>query len=107
MSSYVTRLNEEVRRAAEDVARQRDRQADDARERLKPLGDRLARLLATMPRDIQRQGVSLAVLQTSLRGRRGSKCHAGELAAVLRKQGFVRRRQWRGQAGFRALWFPT
>ena len=72
--------------------------------RLTPLEDRLTRLLATIPIEVQREGLSLAALQTSLRGRRRGNCHPGELGTALRKLGFTRRRQWSGGAGFRALW---
>jgi hypothetical protein len=38
-----------------------------ARERLTPLEERLARLVATIPIETQRAGLSLSVLQASLR----------------------------------------
>ena len=72
--------------------------------RLTPLEDRLTRLLATIPIEMQREGLSLAALQTSLRGRRRGNCHPGELGAALRRLGFERRRDWSGVDGFRALW---
>ena len=31
---------------------------------------------------------------------------AGELGAALRGLGFERRRDWRGEDGFRTLWYP-
>ena len=60
--------------------------------RLTPLEDRLARLLATIRIDVQREGLLLAAFQTSLRGRRRGNCHPGELGAALRRLGFERRR---------------
>ena len=84
-------------------------EANAARERLTPLGARLARLLASIPREIQVEGLSLTALQGQLRarGRGHSRCHAGELGEALRRAGFVRERRWRGDAaGFRALWYP-
>ena len=71
--------------------------------RLTPLEDRLTRLLATIPLDAQREGLSLAALQASLRGRRRGNCHPGELGAALRRLGFERRRDWSGVDGFRAV----
>lgn len=78
-----------------------------ARERLTPLEDRLARLLGTIPVEIQREGLSLAALQTSLRGRWRGACHPGELGAALRRLGFERRRCWKKAEGFSALWHRT
>ena len=80
-----------------------------ARDRLTPLEKRLARLLASIPREVQAEGLSLTALQGQLRarGRGHSRCHAGELGAALRRAGFVRERRWRGGAeGFHALWYP-
>ena len=61
------------RRADENRAKhqaQRDEkaraEAEAARVRLTPLEDRLARLLATIPLDVQSEGLSLAALQASL-----------------------------------------
>ena len=72
--------------------------------RLTPLEDRVARLLTTIPVEVQREGLSLSALQASLRGRRRGNCHPGELGAALRKLGFERRRDWSGSDGFRAVW---
>lgn len=77
-----------------------------ARERLTPLEDRLARLLKTIPGELQSEGLSLSSIQASLRGRWRGNAHPGELGAALRKRGFVRRRRWDDRAGFRTLWFP-
>ena len=82
-------------------------QAEAARVRLTPLEDRLARLLATIPLDVQREGLSLSSLQASLRGRSRGNCHPGELGAALRRLGFDRRRDWRSPDGFRAVWRKT
>jgi hypothetical protein len=75
------------------------------RERLTPLEDRLSRLLTTIPSEIQREGLSLASLQASLRGRWRGNCHPGELGGALRKVGFKRERRWHADAGFCALWY--
>ena len=78
-----------------------------ARVRLTPLEDRLVRLLATIPIEVQREGLSLSSLQPSLRGRSRGNCHPGDLGNAMRKLQYVRRRDWRGEAAaFRALWYP-
>ena len=94
---------EEKARAEADAARA---EAEAARVRLTPLGDRLARLLATIPIEVQREGLSLSTLQASLRGRARGNCHPGELGHAMRKLHYVRRRNWRDAGGFRALWYP-
>jgi hypothetical protein len=84
-------------------------EADAARVKLAPLEARLARLLATIPREVQEEGLSLTALQTQLRarGRGHSRCHIGELGEACRRNGLVRRRRWQSDAGgFRALWYP-
>lgn len=83
-------------------------EAEAVRLRLTPLDDRLARLLATIPAEVQGEGLSLSSLQASLRGRSRGNCHPGELGAALRRLGFERRRNWGGDdaGGFRALWYP-
>lgn len=105
MSAYLASLNAAV--ATQQAERTEQQRADvqSARERLTPLADRLARLLATIPVEVQREGLALAQLQASLRGRWRGHCHPGELGAALRKLGFVRARRWRDGAGFSALWF--
>jgi hypothetical protein len=104
MSAYIAALNAAI--AIEQSQRaERDRVATQAaRERLTPLEERLARLLATIPSEIQREGLSLSSLRASLRGRWRGNCHPGELGAALRKAGFKRERRWHADAGFRAVW---
>ena len=75
------------------------------RVRLTPLDARLTRLLTTIPIDVQREGLSLASLQASLRGRSRGNCHPGELGAAMRRLGFQRRRDWSGSAKCR--WKPA
>ena len=110
MSGYIAGLNaavavenEQRRALGNDRAREA---AQSARSRLTPLTERLERLLATIPANVQADGLSLATLQCSLRGRWRGKCHPGDLGAALRTMGFLRRRQWAHGAGFRATWFP-
>lgn len=107
MSAYVMELNRQL--AAETARQDREdevKRAAEARDRLTPLGDRLARLLATIPMEVQLEGLSLPALQTALKGRWRGSCHPGELGAALRKLGYVRKRQWSSADGFVALWYP-
>jgi hypothetical protein len=111
-SAYVTKLNEiaEARRAEEQARRegQASAEARAARERLTPLDERVGRLLATIPIEVQQEGLALPALQAALRGRWRGNCHSGELAAALRRRGFERKRNWRSNAeGFRATWRKT
>ena len=100
------RAANEANRAKERVLRAQRAAAEarTARERLTPLDERLTRLLATIPIEVQREGLSLLSLQASLRGRSRGNCHPGELGAALRRAGFERKRDWLGVDGFRALW---
>jgi hypothetical protein len=108
LKHYISQLNAaaEARRAENQARRdQKARaEAEAARVRLTPLEDRLTRLLATIPEEVQREGLSLAALQTSLRGRSRGNCHPGELGAAMRRLGFERQRNWSGVDGFRAIW---
>lgn len=102
--SYIESLKASV--AAREAERAEGQRAnlDAARERLTPLEERLRRLLATVPAELQRQGLPLASLQAGLKGRWRGHAHPGELGTALRRLGFERRRQWRGDQGFQALW---
>jgi hypothetical protein len=107
MTAYIKQLNAAL--AIEQAQRaERERVATQAvRERLTPLDERLSRLLATIPSEIQREGLSLASLQASLRGRWRGNCHPGELGIALRKLGFKRERRWHDEGGFQAVWRKT
>jgi hypothetical protein len=107
LSYYIQRLNAEVERNRVQRAERERAATQAAREHLTPLEDRLVRLLATIPIQIRREGLSLASLQTSLRGRWRGNCHPGELGNALRKLSFKRERRGRGEGGFNALWFPA
>ncbi len=73
---------------------------------LAPLLSRVKKLIDSIPLPEQKQGLSLSELQIRLRGRKGKKCHPGELADCLRKLGYERRRGWReGRAGFCSRWY--
>ena len=108
MSAYIAGLRAAAERASAEAQQIRDQQhraeIDAARLRLTPLEDRLARLLATIPIGLQREGLALESLQVQLRGRKGGVAHCGEIGAALRQLGFERRRSWRGSEGFRAVW---
>jgi hypothetical protein len=111
MSLYIQELNAAVERNRAQRAKQRaekERAATEAtRERLTPLEERLSRLLATIPIELQREGLALSSLQASLRGRWRGNCHPGELGGALRKLGFKRERRWHGDGGFCAHWYPS
>jgi hypothetical protein len=75
-------------------------------ERLTPLEDRLSKLLAAIPTEVKRQGISLHSLRNMLAGKWRGRCHPGELGVALRKLGYQRRRNWSdGTQSFSALWF--
>jgi hypothetical protein len=107
VSAYIAELNAGAERERARRAENERVEAQAVRERLTPLEDRLVRALATIPLELQREGLSLTSLQAALRGRWRGNCHPGELGTALRKLGFTRRRQWRDGAGLRALWFPV
>jgi hypothetical protein len=74
---------------------------------LPALHARLQKLLATIPRSAQRQGLSLLDLQARLRGRKGGLPHIGELGAAMRRLGWHRRRKWSHEdTAFSSKWFP-
>jgi hypothetical protein len=109
MSAYIRDLQRMVaeKEAARKAARAEEARAaaDAARERLSPLDERLARLLATIPVDTLRTGVPLISLQRALKGRQGRNCSSSELADCLRRAGLARFRNWsKGKDGFRAVW---
>ena len=108
MSAYVKELQAALEREHAEQQKIRDEEAraniQAARERLTPVEERLARVLATIPVELQREGLSLTSLQTSLRGRWRGNCHPGELGTALRKLGFTRQRRWHGENGFQAVW---
>lgn len=80
----------------------------DWTERLTPLEDRLAKLLATIPPEVKSQGLSLPAIRNMLAGKWRGKCHPGELGTALRHLGYERRRNWsQGSQSFSALWFIT
>jgi hypothetical protein len=61
-----------------------------ARERLTPVEERLARALVTIPLELQAEGLSLASLQTSLRGRwRGAGNGSRDRGARRRAKNFT------------------
>jgi hypothetical protein len=114
MSAYVKQLQAAVEREHAEQQKIRDEQAraeaQTAREKFVSLEVRLSRLLATIPREVQEEGLSLMALQAQLRarGRGHSRCHVGELGDALRRLHYVRERRWRGATnGFQARWFPA
>ena len=110
MSTYMdsVRAQCEANIANKLANREASKQQTEAewQERLTPLEERLAKLLATIPPEIKNQGLSLPAIRTMLAGKWRGKCHPGELGAALRRLGFQRRRNWSdGTQSFSALWF--
>jgi hypothetical protein len=84
-----------------------EREALAWRERLTPLEQRVARVLADIPSAVKAEGLSLPSIQQFVMGRWHGNAHPGELGTALRKLGYRRERKWRGdETGFRALWLP-
>ena len=107
MRAYLAELNAEVALIEADFAESMSADVQLVRNRLSPLEDRLARLLTTIPIEIQRDGLALTVLQGALRGRWRGNCHPGELGSALRKLGYIRKRCWKSEGGFSALWYAS
>ena len=75
---------------------------------LAPLHMRLQKKVDAIPTTTQQKGLSLLEIQVRMKGRKGGMPHVGELAATLRKLGWIRRRQWSdSEDGFRAKWYPN
>jgi hypothetical protein len=107
-SAYINdlkaRFARDEERAEQERAEKEYAHNNAVRERLTPLVERLRRLLDTLPGELQSEGLSLASLQRSLRGRSRENCHPGELGQALRQLGFKRERRWRGTESFKAVW---
>ncbi len=75
-------------------------------DRLTPLEQRVAKLLADIPPSVQARGLSLEALRGLLAGKWRGNCHPGELGNAMRKLGWKRQRDWSdADSGFRARWF--
>ncbi|PUE45341.1 hypothetical protein B9Z49_16225 [Limnohabitans sp. 2KL-51] len=112
MSTYMdsVRAQSETQISNKLATREASNQKSEAEwtERLTPLEDRLAKLLATIPAEIKSQGLSLPALRTMLAGKWRGKCHPGELGIALRRLGYERRRNWNdGSQSFCALWYQS
>jgi hypothetical protein len=107
MNAYIKELMKQGEAEVAERHEIRKTEQKAVRDRLTPLETRLQKLLATIPIEIQREGLSLNTLQASLKGRWRGTCHPGELGTALRKLGFRRERKWSDDSGFRALWFPA
>lgn len=112
MASYLETIRarcDEITEAQTKTASNADAKATaEWTERLTPLEDRLAKLLATIPLEIKSQGLSLPAIRTMLAGKWRGKCHPGELGIALRRLGYERRRNWSdGIQSFCALWYQS
>jgi hypothetical protein len=106
MSAYIAELKAETSATLAAESEKIRVAAVAVKDRLTPLETRLVRLLTTIPIEVQREGLSLPILQASLRGKWRGNCHPGELGKALQKLGFRRERRWRSGSAFIALWFP-
>ena len=106
MRAYIRQLRSEVHAEEATRAEKSAASIEETRERLSPLDNRLWWILASIPTEVQREGLSLLELQRSLLGRRRGSCHPGELGSALRRLGFVRHRRWTDTDGFKAVWLP-
>lgn len=112
MSTYMDTVRSQSE--AQNVAKLAERKKQNTQaiaewsERLTPLEDRLAKLLANIPAEIKSQGLSLPALRAMLAGKWRGKCHPGELGIALRRLGYERRRNWNdGSQSFCALWYQS
>lgn len=76
-------------------------------DRMRPLHERLAKFIASIPQSVQADGMPIALFVNRLKGTYRGQANARDVGLALRKLGWRRVRRWRGQdAGFSALWFP-
>ena len=108
MSTYLEHVKSHVTACEASAAEQQAAETSKWLERLTPLEDRLAKLLANIPAEIKSQGLSLPALRAMLAGKWRGKCHPGELGIALRRLGYERRRNWSdGIQSFCALWYQS
>ena len=113
LGEFITNLAADASAAIEAAAQaqcaEQAAQHTKWRERLTPLDQRLAKLLAEIPDAIKVGGLPLEALRGQLAGRYSQTARAADVAAALRKLGWTRTRCWRGDEspeGFRARWLP-
>jgi hypothetical protein len=101
MTAYITNLEKALR---DDLTVREEASSRMNQERLRPLEERIARLLRNVPIENQVAGLPIAFFQASLRGRQRPSAQTGEIGTALRRLGFERRRSWKKGGGFSALW---
>jgi hypothetical protein len=103
--TYLDELKIAIEAGSKSSQQKEIKEAEKWRHALTPLEDRVKKILADIPDEIKRSGLSLNALQKMLSGRWRGHCHPGELGQALRKLGYVRVRHWSGdKSGFVALW---
>lgn len=108
MSTYIEQVQSISAAHHAAAAESRRKELQTWRERMTPLETRVSKLLTTIPREVQNQGLSMETLRNMLSGRWRGKCHPGELGQALRKLGYQRRRNWsKSTTSFCSLWFPS
>ena len=110
MQTWRDRMGAHAAEQERQRAERQAREAADAREkfetRFQPMPDRLKKVLRHLPREVQKQGVSLEDLRRNLAGKYRGQAAFREIAAGLRALGWERRRNWTRSGPFVALWFP-
>ena len=82
VKTYIEALNASVEREREQREQRARETVQQMRERLAPVEDRLSRLLAAIPREVQSGGLSLPALRSALRGRWRGSAHPGDVGAL-------------------------
>lgn len=102
----------EIQRLQAEGARERlalERATAHPRDRFEPMESRLAKQLAKIPAEVQRDGLAMEYLCALVQGQKGRGAFH-HVSAALRKLGWYRLRCWSRSAaesgGFRALWYP-
>jgi hypothetical protein len=95
VAAYIQALQRKLERERAEQQLQRDEEvraaAQAVREKLVPLESGLARLLNSIPIELQREGLSLPSQQASLRARWRGSCHPGEKPRILRSNTSLRK----------------
>jgi hypothetical protein len=95
-----------LERQAQSEREAAERATVHPRDMYEPMDVRLAKKLAGIPADVQRNGLSMEYLCSLVKGQRGRGSYV-HVAQALRRLGWYRLRNWsRSADGFRAYWYP-
>jgi len=97
-SAYVNSLRRYSEQRNAEQAAGRATEVAEARTRLAPLRERLARALQQIPEQVLADGITWEMMRPRLAGRkRGSRsCHCGEWGEAMRALGYAPRRVYSG-----------